>query len=262
MGALSMTNEQLAIEIKQGKTEYTGELWQNTYKLLYRLVTEYYNKLGEKVFKGCGATLDDLKQESYIAFVRMIKAYDPEKDFKFTSYANYQIKLIVFNILGIRTDKKRPLNVSSSLNEPVLGFDDEEKTIIDTLEDTAAVESFENAEDVILNTELKEAINRVMDEDLTELQRNVIIGRFYDNKTLEELGRENGISGAKIRGAEGNALRIMRISHKLDRFKDEYITDHSYYFTSLGSFRERMGSSQELVVERMEEKFKRRNELL
>lgn len=247
-----MDNEQLAIAIKQGKTEYTAELWQNTYRLIYMLVTEYYNKLVARC-QSCGATLDDLKQESYIAFVRMIKAYDPEKEFKFTTYAKYHVKAVVLNMLGFRTnDKKRPLNESSSLNEPVPGFDDEEKTIIDTLEDTTAVEGFESAEDDILNAELKKALDVVMDEYLTERQHDIIVGRFYNNKTYSALGKENNVSHERIRQEELKAIQIMRKAQELNRFRDEYISDHSYFFTSLGSFRDRLGSSQELITERFE----------
>lgn len=246
-------NEQLVMAIKQGATEYTAELWENTYKLIYKLITGYYNKFAERC-QSCGVTLDDMKQESYIAFVGMIEAFDPEKGLKFSSYANFQIKNVVFGMLGFRTDKKRPLNDASSLNEPVPGYDvEDDKTIIDTIADGTATEAIESVEDDIFLSEFKSAIDKVMSEHLTELQRDVIYGRFYDNKTFNELADENGVNRDRIRRTEGLALNEIRKSQEMKRFRDEYITDHSFRFTSVGSFRERMGSSQELVIERLEE---------
>ncbi len=248
-----MTNEQLVTAIKQGKTEYTAELWQNTYKLIYKLVTEYYNKLGERC-QSCGVTLDDMKQESYIAFVGMIEAFNPEKGLKFSSYANFQVKNVVFGMLGFRTDKKRPLNEYISLDEPINGTDDKELTIESSIEDSTAVEAFYAAEDDIFNSELKRAIDKAMSEHLTAFQRDIIHGRFYDNKTLGELADENSVNRERIRAEEGRALRQLRNHNReLASFREHFITDHSYFYTSLGSFRERIGSSQELVIERLEE---------
>ena len=247
-----MSNEQLAIAIKQGQSEYIGELWNNTYKFLYKLAYKYYTRYGER-FAACGVTLEDVQQESYIAFVGMIEAYEPEKELKFITYAKLQFKIRVAELLGIRTEKKRPLNLSRSLDEPLQGIDGEDVYIIDTIEDSTAAEAFESVETDIFNTELKNALERAMREHLTELQYAVIKGRFYNNKTRSELAAVNGVSGEKIRDTENKALRQLN-HHKreLEPFREHYITNHSYKYTSLGSFREQQGSSQEIIIERLE----------
>ncbi len=248
-----MTNEELATAIKQGETGYTWELWQNTYKLIYKLVTGYYNKLGGRCHN-CGVTLDDMKQESYIAFVGMIEAFEPEKEYKFISYATFQVKKMVFDMLGFRTDKSRPLNECCSLDEPIKGIEDEAVTVIDSIADDTAAQELETAEDGIFISELKKAIDKAMSEHLTEFQRDIIRGRFYDNKTFKELGAENGVNGERIRTEEKHALRRLK-NHKreLETFREHYISERSFCFTSFKSFKERLGSSQELVIERLEE---------
>ncbi len=247
-----MSNEQLAIAIKQGQSEYIGELWNNTYKFLYKLAYKHYTRYGER-FAACGVTLEDVQQESYIAFVGMIKAYTPEKGLKFTTYAQLQIKIRIAELLGKRTEKKRPLNMSRSLDEPIQGIDGEDVYIIDTIDDSTAVEAFENTEADIFNAELKNALDKAMSEHLTVFQQGIITGRFYDNKTLSELGTVNGVSVEKIRDTENKALRQLN-HHKreLEPFREHYITNHSYKYTSLGSFREQQGSSQEIIIERLE----------
>lgn len=247
-----MSNEKLAEAIKQGQTEYIGELWENSYKLLYKLANEYFNRYGERC-AACGVTLEDLKQESYIAFVGMIEAYEPEKELKFLTYAKLQFKQRAAELFGTRTKKQRPLNAARSLDEPIQGLDSEDKYIIDTIEDETAAEAFESAEDDIFNTELKNALDRAMREHLTAFQREVITERFYNNKTLSELGAVNGVGFQTIRDTESKALRQLR-HHKreLETFREHYITEHAYNYVSVGSFKERQGSSPEIIIENLE----------
>lgn len=260
-----MSNEQLAVAIKQGQSEYIGELWNNTYKLLYKLANEYYNRYGERC-ACCGVTLEDIKQESYIAFMGMIEAYEPEKGFKFLSYAKLQLKQRAAALLGNGTEKKRPLNFSRSLDEPIQGLDGEDIYIIDTIEDETAAEAFESTEDNIFNTELKNALDRAMREHLTAFQREVITERFYNNKTLSELGAVNGVGFQTIRDTESKALRQLR-HHKreLETFIEHYITDHSFfYYSNLRSYRELHESShdplfEQLVIERFKKSLSRRS---
>ena len=45
VNVLSMSNEELAIRIKNGSAELVGELWKNTNKILYKLANAYYSRL-------------------------------------------------------------------------------------------------------------------------------------------------------------------------------------------------------------------------
>lgn len=252
-----MTNEQLVIAIQQGDTDKTAELWQNSYKWLYNLAYQYYTRL-QKRFISSGVTLEDLQQECYFIFLGMVKAYDPEKEYKFTSYADLQFKCRLRVLLGICNGKDiAPLNSASSFDEKIKGTDD--LSLADSVEDKNAAADFETAEDSIFNHELAATLERMMNDYLTHRQKGVIIGRFYNNMRLCDLGVVYGVSNEVIRADERNALRTFR-NHKrdLEPFREHFISDHAFKYTSAGSFRERLASSQELIIELMEREEKLR----
>lgn len=252
-----MTNEQLAIAIQQGDTSKTAELWQNSYKWLYKLAYQYYTRL-QKRFISSGVTLEDLQQECYFIFLDMVAAFNPDKEYKFTSYADLQIRSRLRILLGIRNGKDiMPLNSASSFDVDLTGTDD--FTLLDSLESETAAADFETVEDRIFNRELADTLERMMNDYLTQRQKSVIIGRFYNNMLLRELGEVYGVSADVIRVEENNALKALR-RHKRDlqSFKEHYITEHAFNYTSLGSFKERLASSQELIIELMEREEKLR----
>lgn len=74
-----MTNEQLAVLIKQGEQERTPELWENVRKLLYKLSFHQYTAHAD-LFKQQGLSLEDIQQESYFAMLGAVEAYNPERN--------------------------------------------------------------------------------------------------------------------------------------------------------------------------------------
>ena len=214
-----MTNEQLAIAIQQGDTDKTAELWENICKLLYKLADEIYFKY-ESRFISSGVTAEDLKQECYFVFLDMVNAYKPEKEYKFTSYAGLQFKCRLRKLLGICNGRDVvPLNSARSFDVDLTGTED--FTLLDSLESETAAADFETAEDNIFNYELAQTLEKMMNDYLTEQQKGVIIGRFYNNMLLRELGYVYGISNGVVRTDVRNALRILR-NHKrnLEHFKE------------------------------------------
>ena len=59
-----MTNEELAIKIQRGQTEYYTELWKQCHKLLYLIAQRKLEKMSLPNFVG----IDDIEQEMYFAF--------------------------------------------------------------------------------------------------------------------------------------------------------------------------------------------------
>ena len=83
-----MCNEELAILIKQGRTELYGELWDNIKALLYKFSNRFYYDNAERC-TSAGVELEDIKQSCFFVLADMVKAYNPEKGFKFNTYARY-----------------------------------------------------------------------------------------------------------------------------------------------------------------------------
>jgi len=75
-------------------------------------------------------------------------------------------------------------------------------------------ESFETIEDTyempeVLDFEIKNAINQVL-STLTPREERVIRERFFNNKTLEEVGQIFSVTRESIRKNEARALRKMK----------------------------------------------------
>ena len=89
-----MTNEELVMIIKGGNDELTPSLWERVERFAYVKATDYYY-LHTDLCTRAGVTLDDLKQESYFAFMAAVNYYDPDKGFLFLSFMTYPLFFIL-----------------------------------------------------------------------------------------------------------------------------------------------------------------------
>lgn len=86
-----MTNEEMAILIKQGRTELYNDLWRQMKRILILKASSFYSKYYNR-FIACGIELEDLEQKCYFVLVDMVNAYDPEKGYKLTAYIGFRMK--------------------------------------------------------------------------------------------------------------------------------------------------------------------------
>lgn len=86
-----MTNEELAILIQQGNKELCTQLWERVRKLIVMLIEKYTKNwvLPNDIDK------EDLLQCGYFVMLAAVKAYDPNKKYKFSSYLSYHVRNIV-----------------------------------------------------------------------------------------------------------------------------------------------------------------------
>ena len=244
-----MTNEQLAVLIKQGEQERAPELWENVRKLLYKLSFHQYTAHAD-LFKQQGLSLEDIQQESYFAMLGAVEAYNPEKGYMFTTYLNLQLKRRLRSILRL----KDPLNREDtrSLDAPLEDENEDSDTLHDVTADPtsgALIAAFDQRESYRL---LHEAVS-LLPGGLKE----VIKLLYFENLTLKQVGERQGRSIEAVRQSERRALNMLRrgpISRKLrDTYFDDIRTLHefpldvdlAYRHKGLSAFR----SSRTSVVE-------------
>lgn len=177
-----------------------------------------------------------------------VRAYDPEKGFKFASYLNFPVMNRFNEAVGIRRHKQDPIDNCTSLD---CALPEGDSTVGDFVPDEASVQAFDNSERELALDQLKSTLEYV----LGRIEGGDIIkARYLDKKTYERIGEQFGISCETVRRREKKALEQIRAdgADLLKPFYDELIGAFAYRSTGLSSFRNQCGSNIELTVERME----------
>lgn len=206
-----MTNEMLAAYINQGSSELIPILWNNTKHLCFKICGQYYTQYAAR-FNACGVELSDLRQESYGAFLKAIKAYKADNDAKFSSYLSYPLKNAAAKLLGVDNAERinhKPLDNAVSLDAPIESADNEGLCLGDTLPDEQSTEPFESVLDSIEDEDTRRVLTAAI-KQLTEVQQRVIIQHYFKNMTLKDIGAELGFSAERARQIKENALKKLR----------------------------------------------------
>lgn len=161
-----------------------------------------------KKFQGRGLDLEDLISEGNLGLLVAVDKFEPEKGYKFISYAVWWIRQSIMKAIN---DKSRMVRIPvnkinqadlyaidvSSLDSPV--GDDEGSSVGDF------IPSSENLEDDIMNKALTESINRILSQ-FSERERDVIVRRYGLNNqkplSLKEVGDIYGLTKERIRQIE------------------------------------------------------------
>ncbi|MCI8646756.1 MAG: hypothetical protein HFE76_08140, partial [Firmicutes bacterium] len=154
------TNEELALLIQSGQTEFIPQLWEQVQDFLAYLADRHLQNYPAH----CQQLHGDMVHQVYLHFRKAIEHYQPGKG-KFTSYLSYYAKNAFQEVLQGRTSrtKNEPLDSALSLDTPI-----EEITLADMLIDTQSEEYYRHLEDADLwqsvHELLQQAIERIPEE--------------------------------------------------------------------------------------------------
>ena len=233
-------------QAQAGDEESRKHMIESNLRLVVKIARRYMNR---------GLAFLDLIEEGNLGLIRAVEKFDPERGFRFSTYATWWIRQTIERaIMNQSRTIRLPIHVvkeinvylraarglaqkldhepsaeeiASLLNKPIkdvermLGLNeriastdinimsDSSKTLLETIPDENSRDPTESLQEEDVHTNIEDCLSQ-----LTDKQREVVERRFglhgHNVSTLEEVGREIGVTRERVRQIQMDALKKLK----------------------------------------------------
>ncbi|MDX1405244.1 MAG: RNA polymerase sigma factor RpoS [Woeseiaceae bacterium] len=251
--------KKFARRVKNGDESARHRMIESNLRLVVKIARRYINR---------GLPLLDLIEEGNLGLIHAVKKFDPERGFRFSTYATWWIRQTIERaIMNQSRTVRLPIHILKDINavlrasrslrnsqestptaaeiaefmgrdlqdvERLLALHNrvtigssagaEERTPLDTLPAQREAEPAECAQ--------RERVHAILDRwvfQLNDKQRAVVERRFglhgYRRLTLEEIGREIGVTRERVRQIQLDALKNLRSMMESQGINSDWLLD-------------------------------------
>lgn len=253
MSVETISNETLCLLIAEGRTELLGILWEQSKKLAFFFLRKITTKEGGKLaMEAGGVTEEDLQTIAFLAVSRASRAYQKEKGYRYSKALEYAVKTEFYEATGQRTPKAQaePLRGALSLDKQAneeSGNDD----FLSFLVDKESEKPFEEIDNDLNNSKLRNVLDRAMENTLTERERYVLEEHYYKGKTLSKIADILNVSPTAVSYNRKNAFKKLQQDYELRAWYG-YDRQRDLLYKSLQYWRNQQVSIPEIALERVE----------
>lgn len=165
------------------------KLYFENKSLLYHVAKRYIWAIN----KDPANSIEDLMQQGFFGLVTASETYDESLGCTFKTWAGLFIRNEIRSLLGLRSTKKCPELSAISLDKNI-GSDEDEFTLLDTLEDEHAQEAFDSVEDREIREQIRQRISAIEHS----LQRQTMQLTVIDGLTQKQVAEKFGVSTSYV----------------------------------------------------------------
>lgn len=242
-----MTNEELAVLIRDGRSDLQGVLWEQIEKFVSMKAGIFYRN-GAGLIR---CEKEDLEQAGFIAMMKAVQDYNPKNGCFLTWYGFFMRRAFMQTAFGLSEKQKRdPLFYAADINGELY---EEGGVTLEEITPGNAPDPEQTSLDNVYNLELRSALYAVMDRVLTPREKDVLQRHFVNGETLKACGDVYGLSPEGVRHIKESALRKMRNRGRNKELRD-FITERTPYYMRVGvtQFHNSNYSSVERIAEMRE----------